>query len=162
MAITVGTDTYATLAEADAYGAARGWTDWAALTDAAKELRLTDAAVYLDTSYTWKGIVASTAQPMAWPRGGVIDNEGREIPSNVYPTRLKHAQIELARLASEALVATDTQGEVSSLTAGSVSVTFKDGQTVNEAAKYRPIDRLLTGLYVSRAGLVRNVKLGKA
>lgn len=162
MALTVGTDTYATLAEANTYATARGWTDWAALTDAAKELRLTEAAVYLDTSYSWKGSIASETQAMSWPRTGVKDLEGRTIASDAYPARLKDAQIELARLASTALVTNDAQGEVKSIQAGSVGITFKDAQNVNEAAKYRSIDRLLTGLYLSRAGLVRNVRLSKA
>lgn len=159
MALTVATDTYATLAEADAYASARGWTDWAALSDAAKELRLTEAAVYIDQTYTWKGRVTSDTQAMSWPRHDVYDKEGRLLASDLIPTRLKWAQIEFARLASEALVTNDTQGTVSSVQAGSVSVTFKDGQQVSEAAKYRSIDRLLAGLYVSRAGLVRNIPL---
>jgi hypothetical protein len=163
MTITVGTDTYATLAEADAYAALRSWTDWSALSDAAKELRLTEAAVYLDTSYAWKGAITSTTQAMSWPRTGVTDREGRTIESDAYPSRLKDAQVELARLASTtALVTNDAQGEVKSIQAGSVGITFKDAQNVSEAAKYRSIDRLLTGLYLSRAGLVRNVRLSKA
>lgn len=162
MTLTVGTDTYATLAEANTYATARGWTDWAALSDAAKELRLTEAAVYLDTSYSWKGAITSETQAMAWPRTGVKDLEGRAIASDAYPARLKDAQIELARLASAALVTNDAQGEVKSIQAGSVGITFKDAQNVNEAAKYRSIDRLLTGLFLSRAGLVRNVRLSKA
>lgn len=162
MTLTVGTDTYATLAEADAYAAARSWTDWDALTDAQKEARLTDAATYLDTSYTWKGAITSTAQVMSWPRTGVVDSERRPIASDAYPEKLKAAQIEFARLASTALVTNDAQGEVKSIQAGSVGITFKDSQTVGEAAKYRSIDRLLTGLYVARAGLLRNVRLGKA
>lgn len=163
MTLTVGTDTYATLAEADAYAAARSWADWAALTTAAKELRLTEAAIYLDTSYSWKGSITSEAQAMSWPRTGVVDLEGRTIASDAYPARLKAAQIELARLASTtALVTNDAQGEVKSIQAGSVGITFKDAQNVNEAAKYRSIDRLLTGLFLSRAGLVRNVRLSKA
>lgn len=162
MTLTVGTDTYATLAEADAYATLRGWTDWDALSDPAKELRLTEAAVYLDTSYAWKGTIASETQAMSWPRTGVKDLEGRTIASDAYPARLKDAQIELARLASAALVTNDAQGEVKSIQAGSVGITFKDAQNVSEAAKYRSIDRLLTGLYLSRAGLVRNVRLSKA
>ena len=162
MTLTVGTDTYATLAEADAYATARSWTDWDALTDAQKEARLTDAATYLDTSYTWKGAITSTAQVMSWPRTGVVDAEGRTLASDAYPEKLKAAQIEFARLASTALVTNDAQGEVKSIQAGSVGITFKDSQTVGEAAKYRSIDRLLTGLYVARAGLLRNVRLGKA
>lgn len=162
MTLTVGTDTYATLAEADAYAAARSWTDWDALTDAAKEARLTEAAVYLDTSYAWKGSITSTAQVMSWPRTGVVDGEGRVLATDAYPDRLKAAQIELARLASATLVTNDATGEVKQIQAGSVGITFKDAQTVNEAAKYRSIDRLLTGLFTSRAGLLRNVRLSKA
>jgi hypothetical protein len=162
MTLTVGTDTYATLAEADAYAAARSWADWALLTDEAKEARLTEAAQYLDTSYTWKGRITATAQAMSWPRTGVVDAEGRTIASDAYPERLKSAQIEYARLAAAALVANETAGEVSAIQAGSVSITFKDGQTASEAARYRSIDRLLTGLYVARAGLMRNLRLGKA
>jgi len=162
MTITVGTDTYATLAEADAYATARSWSDWALLTDAAKEARLIEAAVYLDTSYAWKGTITATAQVMAWPRTGVIDGEGRTIASDAYPSRLKDAQTELARLATETLVTNDATGEVKAIQAGAVSITFKDAQTVNEAAKYRTIDRLLTGLFTSRAGLVRNVRLLKS
>jgi hypothetical protein len=162
MTLTVGTDTYATLAEADAYAAARSWADWAALTDPAKEARLTEAAVYLDTSYAWKGSITSTAQIMSWPRTGVVDGEGRTLASDAYPDRLKAAQIELARLASATLVTNDATGEVKQIQAGSVGITFKDAQTVNEAAKYRSIDRLLTGLFTSRAGLLRNVRLAKS
>jgi hypothetical protein len=159
MALTVATDTYATLAEANAYATLRGWTDWAALSDPQKELRLTEAAVYLDQSYTWKGRVTLTTQPMSWPRYEVYDKEGRLLKSDLIPQRLKDAQIELARLASEGLVTNDTQGEVKSIQAGSVGITFKDAQNVSEAAKYRSIDRLLAGLYVSRSGRIRTVPL---
>jgi hypothetical protein len=162
MALTVGTNTYATQAEADAYASARSWTDWAALTNAAKELRLTDAAIYIDTSYTFKGAITSETQAMSWPRTGVVDGEGRTLAADLYPERLKAAQIELARLAATPLVVTDTAGEVKSIQAGSVALTFKDSQTVSEGAKYRPIDRLLTGLYLSRAGLLRNIRFNKA
>lgn len=162
MTLTVGTDTYATLAEADAYAAARAWADWDALTDPQKEARLIEAATYLDTSYTWKGMIASGDQVMSWPRFGVRDHEGRWIDSDAYPDRLKAAQIELARLATAGLVTNRTTGEVASLTAGSVSVTFKDGNTASEGAQYRSIDRLLAGLYTARAGVLRNVRLSKA
>jgi hypothetical protein len=159
MTITAGTDTYATVAEADAYATGRAWTDWLALTLAVKEARLVEAAVYLDTSYEFKGRITDDAQDMAWPREGVIDKEGRLLAPDVVPARVKAAQIELARIATAGLVASDTQGEVTAITAGSVSLTFKDSQSVTEAAKYRPIDRLLAGLYISRAGKVRNVAL---
>lgn len=162
MTLTVGTDTYATLAEADAYAATRSWASaWDALDDAVKEQRLIDAAVYLDTSYTWKGQISTSTQAMSWPRYGVYDKEGRLLASDAYPDRLKDAQVELAYLASAELVTNSSAGEVTALTAGSVSLTFKDTQSVGEGAKYRSIDRLLTGLYQSRAGTVRNISLLK-
>ena len=164
MTITVGVDTYSTLAEADAYAAYRSWTDWAALTDTQKEARLVDAAVYLDQSYTWKGRVTLLAQTMAWPRIEVEDKEGRPIDSDVTPARIKEAQVELARLitATAGLVANDSSGDVSQLTAGSVSLTFKNSQNASEAAKYRSIDRLVRGLYVSRSGGASTRRLLKA
>lgn len=162
MTLTVGTNTYATLAEADAYAATRSWAaTWDALSDAVKEQRLIDAAVYLDTSYTWKGQISASTQAMSWPRYGVYDKEGRLLASDAYPDRLKNAQVELAYLASAELVTNSSSGEVTALTAGSVSLTFKDTQSVGEGAKYRSIDRLLTGLYQSRAGTVRNISLLK-
>ncbi|HPE48703.1 MAG TPA: hypothetical protein PLR76_09905 [Hyphomonas sp.] len=162
MTLTVGTNTYATLAEADAYAATRSWAaTWAALADAVREQRLADAAIYLDTSYTWKGQIADEDQVMSWPRVLVRDKEGRLIASDAYPTVLKYAQVELAYLASAALVTNESAGQVTALTAGSVSLTFKDSQTASEASKYRSIDRLLTGLYISRAGSVRNIPLLK-
>jgi hypothetical protein len=159
MTITVGTDTYATVAEADTYATGRAWTDWLALGTSVKEARLVEAASYLDTSYEWKGRITETDQPLSWPRDGVVDKEGRLLASDVVPARVKAAQIELARIATAGLVVSDTQGEVSQITAGSVSLTFKDSQSVTEGAKYRPIDRMLTGLYVARAGQMRNVRL---
>lgn len=163
MSLTVGTDTYVTLAEADAYAALRAWTDWDALADPVKEARLVDAVTYLDTSYTWKGKIASTSQALSWPRTGVVDGEGRSLAADAYPKGLKAAQIELARLSvAGPLVTNDTQGEVKSIQAGSVGITFKDAQTVSEGAKYRTIDRLLIGLYVARAGVLRNIRLSKA
>lgn len=161
MTLTVGVDTYATLAEADAYASYRSWADWDALTDAVKEARLSDAAEYLDQSYSWKGQITSQTQFMAWPRMGVYDKEGRLIASDAYPAKLKNAQVELARLASAALVTNDTGGAVSALSAGSVSITFKDTDKASEAGKYRSIDRLLKGLYQTRAGGNRNFDILK-
>jgi hypothetical protein len=161
MTLTVGTDTYATLAEADAYAAARAWADWAALTTGQKETRLIEASMYLDTSYTWRGRITDHAQEMSWPRIGVRDAEGRLIDNDAIPAKLKAAQIEYARI-SEPLVPDQAQGTVSQITAGSVSIAFKSGQTATEAERYRSIDRLLTGLYIARAGAIRNVRLGKS
>ncbi len=152
MTITVGVDTYATVAEADVYASARLWTAWAALTDAQKEARLVEAARYLDTTYSWKGRIADEAQALAWPRQNFADLEGRNYSTSTTLPQIKWAQIELANMATSSLVASDTQGAVSQVSAGSVSLTFKDGQQASETARMRPIDRILSGLFTARAG----------
>lgn len=72
--VTVGgasSDSYATVAEADAYLAARPGFDataWTALDDADKELRLQLAAQVLDTKLKFRGVRACKTQALAWPR----------------------------------------------------------------------------------------------
>jgi hypothetical protein len=150
--ITVDVDTYVTVAEADAYVAARpslsAWTD---LATEVKEAALTEAAIYLDQSYSWKGSIAALTQALSWPRVNVEDREGRSITD--VPAAIKKAQIELATMAaSGALVQSQTTGNVESIKAGEVNIKFLKGQNVSEGERFRWIDRLLTGLYTARAG----------
>lgn len=164
MTITVDVDTYITLADANAYAAPRGNAAWDAATDAQKEFALTEAAEYLDSSYAFKGKITSTAQVLAWPRAEVTDAEGRTIDSAVTPDKIGYAQTRLAflRLAGP-LVTVPDSGKVTELQAGSVKMKFADGQEVNEADKYAEIDRLLYGLYDTRAGQsLMNAPLTKA
>jgi hypothetical protein len=155
MAITVGTDTYVTLAEADAYAAARpALSAWASLTSPQKEAALVEAAIYLDASYSWKGQITDEAQLLSWPRYDVTDKEGRELDPEIVPKALKSAQIEYAALASVGgLVENRTSGDVAEIKAGSVDIKFVNGQNANEGQRFASVDRLLTGLYTSRAGI---------
>ena len=144
----------------ETYADARGWTDWATATDEAKEIAMLSATIYLDTSYSWKGAIVSEAQALAWPRTGVMDREGRTLTG--VPARLKEACCELARQnITAALVTSRTDGEVQSLTAGSVSITYASGNRVREGERFAWVDRLLTGLNSGRSGGV-NVSLSKA
>ena len=157
MPLVAGVDTYADLIAADAYAAARPeWTAWANATDATKEAKLTEALLYLDASYAWKGSIADLAQPLAWPRQDVTDKEGRTVSG--VPSAVETAQIELANMAlASSLVASASSGELSSLTAGSVSLSFKDGNTAKEDAKFKWIDRILGGLFETRSGQTRTI-----
>lgn len=152
MTLTVGADTYATLEQADAYATVRSWSTWLALTDAVKEARLIEAAQYLDNTYRFIGRIADDDQVMSWPRISYTDKEGRCIRVSTTPQAILNAQIEAANLATTSLVTSQTEGDVQSVQAGSVSVTFKDGQQVTEAARMKPIDRMLAGLYTQRLG----------
>lgn len=94
MTLTPGTDTYASLVEAEAYAASltvQG--DWATATDPAKEGALRQAARWLDT-LQWKGIKATSTQALAWPRYDMWDADGYLVSG--IPTALKNAQIEFA------------------------------------------------------------------
>lgn len=84
---------------------------------------------YYITSRQWTGAVASDTQRLAWPRTGMFDRYDREIAEDVIPRELKEAMSELA---GQLLISDTTldnsavaQG-ISSVRAGSVSVTFKD------------------------------------
>ena len=155
MAITVGIDTYVTLAEANAYAAARpALSAWASLTDPQKEAALIEAAIYLDASYDFKGQITDQAQLLAWPRSDVTDKELRPLDPNIVPKAVKSSQIEYAALASVGgLVENKTTGNVAEIKAGSVDIKFVNGQNVNEGQRFASVDRLLTGLYTSRAGI---------
>lgn len=79
---------------------------------------------------TWTGAPASTTQALAWPRIGMFDRNGNAIPSNVVPQDLKDATAELAGQMSKTdrLIDSDIVAQgISSVKAGSVSLTFRDG-----------------------------------
>jgi hypothetical protein len=87
-------NSYASVAEADAYLAVRGDTaTWTALTLGAKEAKLQWAAIYLDT-LTFKGTRSTSTQALQWPRIGVWDRDGFEVDG--IPQALKNAQAEMA------------------------------------------------------------------
>lgn len=84
---------------------------------------------YIIVSRTWTGTPATVTQRLAWPRIGMFDQNGNAIDATVIPQALKDAESELAGQ----LLITDTLldnativGGITSVRAGSVSVTFKD------------------------------------
>lgn len=152
-------DAYAAIATVDAYATARALTAWTG-TNTVKEAAIREATIYLDTSYSWKGVIEEETQALGWPREGVLDREGREVTG--LPQRVVDACCELAVMKlSAALVTSRTEAEVQSLTAGSVSVTYAHGNRVSEAERFAWVDRLLTGLHTGRVGGA-NVMLSKA
>lgn len=84
---------------------------------------------YRSVGRTWTGEIASSTQALAVPRIGLVDRYGRTLASNVIPTELKEATAELAGqlLISDRSLDNDVaiQG-ITSVSAGSVSVSFKD------------------------------------
>lgn len=97
MALTLLTDSYVSLVEADAYFSTRPHTDaWIPLGDTDKENALRMAVFQLDYSYEWKGEVVSSSQILEWPRVNVYDHRGYAVASDDAPSRIKSAQCELA------------------------------------------------------------------
>ena len=91
--------------------------------------RNSNGTQYYYTSRRWTGSPTTTIQRLAWPRIGMYDANGNAIPSNVIPRALKDAESELAGqlIMSDSTLdnAASVQG-IKSVSAGSVSVTFKD------------------------------------
>ena len=110
--ITVGTDTYVTIAEADAYielhylSTDTQRVAWEAMTDADKEICLRNATVSIDTLIV-PGRKIDSAQTLSFPRVAQVLDPLRRDPSNyiydddidynysyVVPDKVKYAQIE--------------------------------------------------------------------
>ena len=113
MAITVNTDTYISLADAETYISGQyistdaKYTAWDALSDGDKEILLKRAAKIIDRQ-PLVGIPATATQAMEFPRAIYTDYKRRDLPiltthfdSDWYiqtetPDEVKHAQVEIA------------------------------------------------------------------
>jgi hypothetical protein len=89
-------DTYATLAEYQAYAAAMGWM--LPGTDAADEINLRRAAVVIDAKYSWHGQRQYSAQAREWPRVWLPLIRGFDTPGDFIPQAIKDGQCEMAYL----------------------------------------------------------------
>jgi hypothetical protein len=140
-----GADSYATIAEADAYHTALGNTAWIG-TDAVKEVALRQAAQYMNFSYSWKGAKTAQANTLAWPRHGVVDADGFIVDSGAIPVQVKNAQIELALRALSGSLVTDTQAgaKVAREKVDVIERQYFAGQT--SQAAFVAVDRMLYGL----------------
>jgi hypothetical protein len=108
-------DSYAAVADADAYFSSRGIATWTGATGV-KENALRRGTTYLDNQYRqkWIGIRATATQSLAWPRcdgarGRLVfypgyllplfDIDGFQILSTIVPQQVISATIEAALLA---------------------------------------------------------------
>lgn len=89
-------NSYATLAEANAYHEARGFnSEWTSASDTQKNAALAWATRLMER-LSYKGSVLDLAQALRWPRAFVFDLDWREYDRNVVPQCVKDAQAELA------------------------------------------------------------------
>ena len=145
MALIVGADTYATLAEARTIAASRGWLLPASDSDA--EVALRNGADYVDMQEPrFKGERLNSAQTMAWPRTGATYCDGREIADGAYPAELLRAQVAAAAeygAGTDVRASTDGRTVASEAVDGAVSVSYFDnGQTGSQITITKAIDAL--------------------
>lgn len=156
MALVIGTDSYISLAEADAYFAARNSLDWEALDPADKEAGLRYATAWLDGKFRWRGSLAVSTQVLGWPRFGAVDDERRLIASNVTPQRVKNATAEIALLHQADPVNEPTGRETSREKVGPIEVEYMEGAAAKQTFDY--VRLLLRGLSRGGANIVRTVR----
>ena len=144
-------DSYCTVAEADAYNAARLFaTAWSAASTPTKEAALKMATRLLDQIFTrsmiedgayygysgqkvtlaWTGLPTTPeTQALCWPRTGMLNRNSYAIASDVIPQDLKNATAELARqlIVADTSANNDVEAQgIQSLSAGPVSLAFRE------------------------------------
>jgi len=152
-------ESYLSVSDADTYWSNRADTTWSAATDPAKEAALRKATEYLDATFRWIGVIATTTQALGWPRLAAYDHEDRQLDNQV-PKLVENAVAELAleALSAELLVTVSRNDRASRVKAGSVEVEFEPGVSVQRA--FDRAERMLTPIVTARigAGSVRLVK----
>jgi len=127
MAITVGTDSYVSVADADTYWTERNNLDWTTADTAYKEKALREATEYIDGTFEGRWIgehPGSASQVLAWPRNGAVDSEGRSVTG--IPERVKDATSRLALDALSAFLAhaEDRGGRIARARVGPLDVRY--------------------------------------
>ena len=100
MTVTVGTDTYLSVADADTYWSNRNNSEWSAASVADKEKGLREATQYLDGAYSYIGTHPLDTQVLAWPRNSAFvlsgNLKGVRYSSTTIPPQIQDACAELA------------------------------------------------------------------
>ena len=97
MAITVGENTYISVADADDYFQYRLHSDaWTGAANDEKEAALAQATRLLDALYDFEGSPADDDQALAWPRINAYDCENKPLPSDTVPRCVLYATCEEA------------------------------------------------------------------
>lgn len=150
-------DSFVTLAEYQTYGGAMGWTLGA--DDAADEVNLRRAALYLGRNYTFTGLKQYQVQALAWPRlvGGLVDDW--PIDPDTIPQAIKNAQSELAYLIQGGL---DPFATIDSNKTGDMikvgPITIDETTTPTSRPRLVAIEGLLRPYITSGAGQMRMVR----
>lgn len=140
-------DSYVSIDFADTYFTARGFSAWSDKTDDDKEIELIKATEYVDASFDWRGRKATQTQALAFPRTGLIDNDGFTVDG--IPSRLKQAVCD-AVMNSASFSVAEENGAVTSEKVGSISVSYDVSKKAKDRTLYDAINLKLKGLYIDR------------
>lgn len=130
--VVAGANSMASVADADAYFAARGDTVWPTYDQAEKEAALVNASTSLADSkrYPFKGMkTGGYAQRQPWPRTGAVERHGDEIPSNAMPWQVVEATCYLAGQSAQGVDLTPALargGKVKQKTVGPLTTVYAD------------------------------------
>lgn len=153
MTITTDVDTYATLAEANAYfESLYGFPKWAPLTDPVKEQVLRSAFQQENNLCAWYGNPVDEEQAGAFPRTP---------DANPTPQAAKDAQCEIAyAIVDTGSVSTDPDDPLTELKAGSVTMKFKTGVSGNPLINDLVVDLLRPYGLCSGNGSTKLIPIG--
>ena len=136
-------ESYASVADADAYLAARGFSLWATMSETEKEAALRRATDYMVSFYRarWAGYRVSSTQALDWPRYDVPmkDYAYSLYASDEVPAAVKNACIVLAFKA-----------------ASPIEVTYAVGS--RQWTLYRSVENMLSSLMANSGASVRLVR----
>lgn len=127
-------NSYASVAEADAYFTDRNNTAWLALTDVEKQANLIVATEYLDNNYIWYSSKLVPTQALGWPRTPyTLDG----ILIEGVPKAIKQATYQIASSNStESIEAPPNEG-IKSEKYGDASMTYTDGASTKNFSQVK-------------------------
>lgn len=149
-------EAYMSVADADAYHAARGNAAWAALDEPAKEAALRKGADFMGQAYggQWQGARVSATQALDWPRSGVVAY-GFDVASDVVPAAVARANAEFALRASTGELLADQSRLTKREKVGPIEVEYADYATA--ATTYPAVNGLLAPFLSGSGGAFRKV-----
>lgn len=138
-------ESFASVADADAYHLARGNSTWAALATGPKEIALRKATDFMGQRYAgdWSGERVYSTQALDWPRANVC-RDGFILSSATVPAEVIRACCELALKASTTALTVDEGAQVVSETVGEISVSYALG--ARQQTRYAAVDNILRQL----------------
>ena len=142
-------DSYVSVAEADAYFSARGITKWDSFGAEKKESLLIKATDYIDSAYRWRGKKATAEQALQFPRENCVDNEG--FVRDGVPSEVKKTVYECALLIgedNEIYSVEDENGAVVSEKIGELAFTYAAKAKMSESTRYEVLNLKVKGLVI--------------